>query len=358
VQFSGRVSISLGSRTVSLRMLPFRLVLRRAIGSALVLMGAAGLIFVISRLIPGDPARIALGPHATADEVEQLRRTMGLDQPIFIQFADFLRGLIHGDLGRSLYTSRPVATDLGTYFPATFELVLAATVIMVLAGIPLGALAARFRDEAIDGAVRILSLSGIAAPSFVWGIIFMLIFSYWLDWLPATGRLSAGLAVPPSVTGLLLVDSIFAGRFDAFVDALSHIILPATALSMAGLGQAARLTRTNMIETYGKPYIELARAFGLPGGLIAMRYALRPALVATLTVLGLDIAALLGNAFLVETVFNWPGLARYGVSAILNKDLNAIVGVVLVVAAFFLVVNILVDLGVAFVDPRIRTRAR
>jgi peptide/nickel transport system permease protein len=331
-----------------------RLAVQRLVGSALVLVGATALIFVLARLIPGDPARIALGPRASAEQVEQLRRTMGLDQPILTQFARFLRGLAHGDLGLSLYTTRPVATDLATYLPATLELVLVASLIMICAGIPLGMAAARRRDGPVDVLVRILSLGGIAAPSFVWGIIFMLVFAYGLDWLPATGRLGSDIPPPVPVTGLILVDALLDRRLDAFADALRHIVLPAIALAMAGLGQAARLTRANMVDVYGKPYIELARAFGLSARLIATRYALRPALIATLTVLGLDVAALLANAFLVETVFNWPGLARYGVAAILNKDLNAIVGVVIVVAAFFVVINIIVDIGVALVDPRIR----
>jgi peptide/nickel transport system permease protein len=224
----------------------------------------------------------------------------------------------------------------------------------VLVGIPLGVAAARHRDGPVDIAVRILSLGGIAAPSFVWAVVLMLVFSFALDWLPATGRLSADLAGPPAVTGMLLVDSLLAWRPEVFWDALRHIALPALCLSLAGLGQAARLTRTNMIEVYGKPYVELARGSGLPDRQIAFRFALRPALIATLTVLGLDVAALLGNAFLVETVFNWPGLARYGVSAILNKDLNAIVGIVIVVTAFFVIVNVLVDVGIALIDPRIR----
>ena len=335
-----------------------RLVLQRLGGSLLVLLGAAALVFVLARVIPGDPARIALGPRASVEAVQQLRQTMGLDLPLPLQFASFLSRLAHGDLGLSLYTRRPVVTDLATYAPATLELVLFAGLLIAVVGVSLGVVAARRRGTLVDAVVRLMSLAGIAAPSFVWGVILMLVFSYALGILPATGRLSPGVAPPLFLTGLYVVDAALSGDWRTCLDAMKHLILPATALAMAGIGQAARLTRANMVDVYARPYIEFFRAFGVAEGLIARRYALWPAMIPTLTVLGLDIAALLGNAFLVEAVFNWPGLARYGVSAILNKDLNAIVGIVVVVSFVFVMANAVVDICVSRVDPRIRLNAR
>jgi peptide/nickel transport system permease protein len=328
--------------------------LRRALACVVTFAGVSILIFGIARVIPGDPARIALGPMATADQVQQLRAQLGLDQPLTVQYVRYIAGVVHGNLGVSLYTNGQVAEDLRAGFPATFELVLVATVLMIGIGIPLGVIAARHRDGMTDAVTRLGALLGVVTPSFVWAVLLMLIFSDYLGWLPIEGRLSGNVAPPPTVTGLYLVDSLLAGQPRVFLDALQHIILPSIALAMASIGQTARLTRANVAEAYASPYVEMARAYGIAERRIAMRYALRPALIPTLTILGLDIAAKLGNAFLVETVFGWPGMARYGVQAILHKDLNGVVGTVLVIAAFFLIINIIVDVAVSLLDPRIR----
>ncbi len=332
--------------------------LRRALACVVTFVGVSILIFGIARVIPGDPARIALGPTATTDQVQQLRTQLGLDQPLPIQYARYISGVVHGDLGVSLYTNGAVAADLRAGFPATFELILVATLLMVGIGIPLGVIAARHRDGLADSVTRLGALLGVVTPSFVWAVLLMLIFSDYLGWLPIEGRLGENVAPPPTVTGLYLVDSLLAGEPRVFLDALAHIILPAVALAMASIGQTTRLTRANVAEAYASPYVEMARAYGISERRIAARYALRPALIPTLTILGLDIAAKLGNAFLVETVFGWPGMAQYGVQAILHKDLNGIVGTVLVIAAFFLVINMIVDAAVSLLDPRIRLGTR
>jgi peptide/nickel transport system permease protein len=331
--------------------------LRRLAAAIVVLAGVSVLIFLIARVIPGDPARIALGPIATEEQVAQLRARLFLDRPLVAQYAAFARGLLHGDLGMSLYTNRAVTTDLRQYLPATVELVVAASLLMVLAGIPLGVLAGHFRGRWPDHAARLASLLGIVAPSFVWSIILVLVFSYALDLTPVIGRLSDSVAAPPPVTGLITLDALIAGDWTALGDALWHLVLPTVALALSGAGQAARLTRANLGQSYASPYVDLARAYGFSGRAIAWKYALRPAMIPTLTILGLDFASKLGNAFLVETVFAWPGAARYGVNAILNKDLNAIMGVVMVIGLAFVVINLAIDLIVAYLDPRIRYRA-
>lgn len=329
---------------------------RRLLASIGVLIGVSIVIFVIARVIPGDPARIALGPMASAAQVEALRKQLYLDQPLPLQYLEFVKRLFQGDLGISLYTNRPVVTELAQSFPATMELVLIAGLLMVVLGIPMGIMAAYFRNRWPDAATRVISLLGVTTPSFVWAIFLMLLFSYALGWLPTLGRLSFGTTPPPTITGAFTVDALLTGNWATFWDALKHLLLPASALALSGLGQAARLTRANMLETYGKPYVEMARAFGVRERTVAMKYALRPAMIPTLTVLGLDFAAMLGNAFLVEIVFGWPGIARYAVQTMLHKDLNGIVGVTLVIAAVFLTVNLIVDLLVGWINPRIRFR--
>ncbi|MBW7922369.1 MAG: ABC transporter permease [Rubellimicrobium sp.] len=327
--------------------------LRRTGTALLVLFGVSILIFVIARVIPGDPARVALGPNATADQVAALRLALRLDDPVPLQYLHYMAGLVRGDLGISLYTNRPVTTDIAQFLPASLELIFTAGLLMVAIGLPLGIIAARFRGRWPDHVVRVVSLTGVSAPSFVWAVAFMLIFGYWLKWFPISQRLHDSFQVAP-VTGFLLIDTLLAGDGAAWRDAARHLVLPAFALALAGIGQAARLTRANMIETYDRPYIEMARAFGFAPGRIARRYAFRPSLIPSLTIIGLDFAAMLGSAFLVEQVFGWPGLSRYGVQVILRKDLNAIVGTVLVIAAMFILVNIIVDLLTVLFNPRIR----
>lgn len=334
-----------------------QLLLKRLGISLIVLIGVSMLIFAIARVIPGDPARIALGPNATDEQISKLRAEMHLDAPLPVQYGHFLADVSRGDLGTSLYTNRPVTQDIAEFLPATLELVLLAGLIMVCAGLPLGIIAARYRGQWPDHAVRVLALLSVSAPGFVWAVILMLLFAFYLPLFPIAGRLSDIYEIE-RVTGFLTIDTILSGNLNAFFDAIHHLILPAVALSLSGIGQAARLTRANMVETYDKPYIEMAQAYGFFPGRIARSYAFKPSLIPSLTIIGLDFAAMLGNAFLVEAVFAWPGLSRYGVAVILRKDLNAIMGTVLIIAITFLIVNIIVDLLIAYLNPRIRYSTR
>ena len=311
------------------------------------------LIFAIARVIPGDPARIALGPSATAEQVEKLRAELRLDEPITTQYGHFLSELVQGDLGISLYTNRPVVVDIAQFLPATLELIFVAGAMMIAIGLPLGIASARYRGTWIDNSIRMVALLGVSAPSFVWAVILMLLFAFFLPLFPIAGRISDTFAIQP-VTNFLLLDTLIAGNLAAFGNAAWHIVLPAFALALSGIGQTARLTRANMVETYDKPFIEMARSYGVPDRRIARRYAFKPSLIPALTIIGLDFAAMLGNAFLVEAVFAWPGLSRYGVSVILRKDLDAIVGTVLIISATFLIMNLIVDVLVTFINPRIR----
>lgn len=334
-----------------------RLLAKRLATSLIVLVGVSMLIFAIARIIPGDPARIALGPNATAEQIAALRAQLHLDQSIFVQYGHFVADVLRGDLGISLYTNRPVTTDIAQFLPATLELILVAGAMMIAFGLPLGIWSARYKGKWADNLIRLISLLGVSAPSFVWAVILMLLFAFYLPLFPIAGRISDDFAIVP-VTGFLLVDTLLAGEPRAFADAAWHIALPAFALALSGIGQAARLTRANMVETYERPYIEMARSYGFSERRIANRYAFKPSLIPSLTIIGLDFAAMLGNAFLVEAIFAWPGLSRYGVEVILRKDLNGIVGTVLIISATFLIVNIIVDLLIAFLNPRIRHSQR
>jgi peptide/nickel transport system permease protein len=334
-----------------------RLLAKRLGTSLIVLIGVSILIFAIARVIPGDPARIALGPNATAAAVATLRERLHLDESFISQYGYFVGDLLQGDLGVSLYTNRPVTTDIAQFLPATLELVIVSGLMMVVLGVPLGILSARYRGSWIDHLARFVTLLGVSAPSFVWAVILMLLFAYFVHVFPIAGRISDSITVEP-VTGFMLIDTLIHGDIEAFGDAVWHIILPAFALALSGIGQAARLVRSNMVETYDKPYIEMAEAYGFPEKRIARKYAFRPSMIPSLTIIGLDFAAMLGNAFLVEAVYAWPGLSRYGVAVILRKDLNAIVGTVLIISAMFLIVNLVVDLMVSIINPRIRLSQR
>lgn len=323
----------------------------------LVLLGLAILIFVIARIVPGDPARIALGPMATAEQVTELQNEMGLNDSYPKQLWTYLSGLAQGDLGKSLLTSRPVMDDIRAALPATLELVLFTIILQITVSIPLGVMAAVYRNTWVDNVLRVVSLIGVVTPGFVLAIILQLIAAYYLGFFPITGRLDGGIDFSADVTGLLIVDGTLAGRFDVVMDAVRHLFLPSIALAAAGIGQVMRITRTAMIEVASRDFVEASRAYGIPERVVTFRYMLRVASVAPLTILGLEFASLIGNAFIVEFVFSWPGIASYGVRTILQKDLNAVIGVVLVSGVFFVVANLAIDILLGFLDPRHRLRA-
>ena len=330
--------------------------LRRALTLLFVLLGLAILIFIIARIVPGDPARIALGPLATSVQVAELREEMGLNASFPVQLWSYLSGLAQGDLGKSLLTSRPVMDDIRGALPATFELVLVTIILQIVVSIPLGVMAAIYRNTWVDNILRVISLIGVVTPGFVLAIILQLIAAHYLGFLPVTGRLDGGIDFDANITGLLLVDGTLKGRFDVVLDAIRHLFLPAIALSAAGIGQVMRITRTAMIEVASRDFVEATRAYGIPEKIVTFRYMLRVASVAPLTILGLEFASLIGNAFIVEFVFSWPGIASYGVRTILQKDLNAVIGVVLVSGVFFVVANLTIDLLLGLLDPRHRLR--
>jgi len=332
----------------------FAFLIRRLVHSVFVLLGLSIVIFVISRIMPGDPARMAVGARAPQWVVDNLREQMHLEDPLYAQYFYWLRDAVRGDFGISLVTRRPVAEDVKEVFPATLELTVFAGLIMGGAGIGLGTLSAQHKDKWIDNVLRVVSYLGVVTPSFVFAILFLLLFGMSLQWMPTMGRISADVARPPSVTGLLIIDSLLAGNMRAFFDVLWHLLLPGLALAMSGLAQEARITRSTMSDNLTKDYIASARSLGIPEKVIMRKFLLKPSLIPTVSILGLDFAGTMSSAFLVEFIFNWPGMSRYGINAMLRKDLNAIAAVIMILGVVFIIVNIVVDLVIAQLDPRVR----
>jgi peptide/nickel transport system permease protein len=340
-----------------MRLGPF--ILRRLAISIFVLFGLSVLIFLIARVVPGDPARMALGPRAPVDVVERLRQQMYLDKPLLQQYGLWLRDVVaHGNLGDSLLTRRPVKQDIREFFPATLELVGLTAIFIIIAGISLGVISARYANTWVDKVVRLFSYLGIVTPAFAWAVILMLLFCFVWHLFPSYGRLTEGVTPPVTITGMYTIDSLLNGRLDLFWDAVVHLILPAIALALPPMSQAARLTRSSMADNQNKDYIASMIAYGVPNRVVTGKYLLKPSLISPITVMALDIAATFGYAFMVEKVFGFPGLARYGIQVMLNKDVNAIVGVVMVLGVVFITLNIVVDIIVAYLDPRIRLLGR
>ena len=329
-------------------------ILRRLLLSIFVLLGLSIVIFIIARVVPGDPARLALGPRAPEEVVEQLRKELHMDKSLPEQYWIWLtNALLHGDLGKSLVSKRPVMEDVKEYLPATLELVFFTAIFIIFFGIFFGTLAARYKDRWVDSLIRIFAYIGVSVPSFVLAVFFILIFAYAWPILPVLGRLSPQFTVP-RVTGFMILDSLLAGNLKAAWDAFLHLILPSFALALAPAFQEARITRSSMVDNLCKDYISAARGYGIPERKIMFKFLLKPSLIPTVSVMGMDIAAMIGQAFLVELIFNWPGLSRYGINAMLYKDLNAISGSVLIIGLVFTFMNILVDIIVASLDPRVR----
>jgi peptide/nickel transport system permease protein len=331
-------------------------ILRRLALLIPVLIGVSLLTFTLSHVVPGDPARLVAGPHASEAQVAATRHAFGLDRPLWRQYFTYIGNLLHGDLGNSLHTQRPVRDDLGDFLPATIELTLAAMILTILLGIPLGVLAAVYRDRWIDTVTRLFSISGVSIPVFWLGLMLQFLLYYRLGWVPSGSRLDTGLQPPPRLTGLYTLDSLLTGHLALFVNSLWHILLPAVVLSYGSLAVVSRMMRASMLEVMGRDYIRTARAKGVARRGVLWRHALRNALLPTITVAGLQMGYLLSGALLVEAVFSWSGIGLYAVQSIVSSDFNAIMSVTLVIAAMFILINLFVDILYAVVDPRIHYR--
>ncbi|HEV8674495.1 MAG TPA: ABC transporter permease [Methylomirabilota bacterium] len=331
-------------------------VARRLLLLGPMLLGITLLSFVLSQAIPADPVTANLGEQAAADPqiVAAFRHEWGLDRPLPAQYGIYLWNLLQGNLGVSISTRQPVLLDLQQRFPATIELAVVAMALSVLVGIPLGILSAVRRDSLLDQLTRVASLVGVSMPVFWLGLVALVVFYARLGWAPAPGRLSATMSPPPLVTGFLLLDAVLAGRLDAALDSLHHLVLPAVVLSTYNLGVLARLTRGSTLDVLGEDYVRTARAKGLDERAVTLRHAARNALVPVVTVIGLSFGRLLSGAVIIESVFAWPGLGLYAFRSATSLDFPAIMGVGMVVATVYVLANLLVDVAYAFIDPRIQ----
>ena len=327
-------------------------ILKRILLAIPVLIGVSIIVFLIMRVFSADPAPVVLGQHATAEAMEAWREANGLNDPLIVQYFDFLTGALTGNLGESYYTHTPVTQELLSRFPATVELALVAIVIAAVAGVALGVVSATHKNSWIDGFSTILALVGVSMPIFWLGVLLIILFAGVLHVLPSSGRIDP-LLQPVGGTDLYLIDTLLMGDFEAFGDALSHIILPALALSMYSMAVITRMTRSSMLETLNEDYVRTARAKGLKKRRVDIHHALRNAMLPVTTVIGLQLGSLLGGAMLTETVFAWPGIGKYVVDCILKSDFPVVQGAVLLIGVIFIVINLVVDVIYAYLDPRI-----
>jgi peptide/nickel transport system permease protein len=328
-------------------------IVRRLIGAIPVMFGLSIILFMFIHLLPGDPASAILGQHSTPERIAEVREALGLNDPLWQQYLRYVGNLLNGDFGSSVVNNQPVLREFLVRFPATIELTVAALLFAIGVGIPLGRYAARHAQGWSDGMVTIVSLLGISIPVFVLGLTLQYIFAVQLGWLPAGGRIDprAGLVFR---TNFVLIDAILMGRPALFLDGLSHLILPAIALGSIPLAIITRITRASVLDVNNEDYVRTARAKGLSEGRVDSRHIMRNAWLPVITVVGIQVGGLLGGAVITETVFAWNGVGRFVVDAIKSRDYLVIQNTILIFAIIFLIVNLLVDVLYAYLNPRIR----
>jgi peptide/nickel transport system permease protein len=318
-------------------------------------LGLLAITFFIGRVVPIDPVLSVVGDRAPQAVYERVREEMGLDRPLIVQFASYVGDVVQGDLGHSVSTQRPVIEDLARVFPATLEMATVGIIIGVLLGVPMGVWAASRQGSILDQAIRVVGLLGYSVPAFWLGLVGLAVFYARLQWVSGPGRLDIyydGL-VPP-VTGLMLVDSLIAGDMLIFMNAVQHLVLPASILGFFSLAYIARMTRSFMLDQLSQEYVTTARVKGVPERRVIWRHAFRPILIPLITVIGLSYAGLLEGSVMIETVFSWPGIGNYLTNALLNADMNAVLGATLVIGAVFIGINKLSDVLYRVLDPRAR----
>lgn len=323
----------------------------------LVLVGLSILTFIITRVAPGDPAALWVGPRASAAQIARATVELGLNRPLPVQYGIYMWDLIHGNLGVSIETHQPVASNIAAYLPASLELVTSGMLIAVVLGLPLGVLAAMRPGGAFDTLARLVAVLSVSMPTFWLAFLLQIVFFKDLGILPLAGRVSELVTVLypiKTITGFMTVDSLLAGNWPAFWSTLQHLVLPALTIAAYPFGLILRMTRASLLDVISLDHVRLLRALGQKRHAIAFRYGLKNALPATLTVLSLTFAYSLTGTFLVESVFNWPGLGNYTAQAVVTNDYPAVMGVTLVIGMIYVVLNLIVDLVIAAIDPRVR----
>ncbi|MDQ3781045.1 MAG: ABC transporter permease [Chloroflexota bacterium] len=330
-----------------------RLIVRRLLFLVLVLFGLSIVTFSLSHIVPGDPARLMAGPRASKSAVDKIREKYGLNDPLPVQYVDYVNGVVRLDFGDSFTSRRPVKQDLQRYLPATAELALYAFLFSTVVGVPLGMLSAVRRNHWPDHLARFISISGLALPVFWLAIMAQFVFFGKLGWLPDGERLPIGVDPPRTITSLYTIDALLTGNWEVLRIAVSHLAMPVLVLAYGSLAVITRMVRGGMLEVLNQDYIRTARAKGIIQRRVILGHALKNALLPTVTSLGLQIGLLLSGAFLVEIVFSWPGIGRYAVEAIQRLDYNATMATTLIIALVFVLMNLFVDILYLFLDPRI-----
>jgi peptide/nickel transport system permease protein len=334
------------------------MVLKRLLFAVPSLIGVIIVTFLLTRALPGDPAAYFAGPAATKEAIEQIRVKLGLDKPLPVQFVRYVTDLSRGDLGVSLTTGQPVATEIATRLPASGELTLLGLLVSMAIAVPLGILAATRPNSPIDHACRVISTAGVSLPVFFTGLILVYVFYYQLGWAPAPlGRLDVFNSPPPHVTGFYLIDSLLAGNFETFVASLKQLALPAITLGIFSLAPIARMTRASMLAVLSSDFVRTARASGLSSFTIIITYAFRNAMLPVITTLGMVFSFLLGANVLVEKVFAWPGIGSFAVEALIASDFAPLQGFVLTMAIMYIALNLVIDILYGVIDPRVRLEA-
>jgi len=322
------------------------------------IIGVVIVTFLLTRALPGDPAAYFAGPAATEEAIAQIRKQLGLHLPLLAQFGRYVQDLLSGDLGSSLTTGQPVASELASRLPASAELTLIGLLIAMVIAIPLGILAATRPGSWIDHACRIISTAGVSLPVFFLGLILVYIFYYQLGWAPAPlGRLDAFALPPPTITGFYLIDTLTMGDFETFRAAIAQLFLPALTLGIFALAPIARMTRASMLAVLASDFVRTARANGLTPYTIIVTYAFRNAMLPVITTLGMVFSFLLGANVLVEKVFAWPGIGSYAVEALIASDFAPVQGFVLAMAILYVLLNLLIDILYIIIDPRMKVDA-
>lgn len=330
--------------------------LRRLALLVLVLGGIVVVTFFMVRIVPSDPARLYVGGRAHADQLEQVRHKLGLDRSLAVQFGLYVRGLLSGDLGHSLRTRHGVLADIIHFLPASLELIFVAMFIAIIVGVLLGAASAQRRGTFVDHGSRVAAIAGVSLPAFFLAIILQIIFFRLLHWFPVAGQIDSVVEQShpvKAITGMVVVDALITGNFVSFGDAAHHLVLPALALAAFPAGLVARMTRSAMVEALETDYVKMARAMGVRQRVIVLKYAMKNSLAPVFTVVGLMFAWALVGTFFVEQIFAWPGIGTYATDSILSLDYPAIMGVTIVVAFMYVFANLVVDLLIAWVDPRV-----
>jgi ABC-type dipeptide/oligopeptide/nickel transport system permease component len=326
------------------------MVARRIMWMPPTLFGLVLIVFAISHVIPSDPARVMAGENAPAEQVQALRHKYGLDLPLPRQFLRYVGDTATGNMGTSLFTQRPVAEDLWSRLPATLELALYAMVIAVVSGVPLGVVAALRRNSLLDHVVRVATITGLAMAAFWLAILLQLLFSMWLGLTPVQGRIDGW--GPDPITGFYTIDAVLRGDWETLGQSLRYLALPMLTLALPAMATIVRFTRAGVLNVMLSNFVFYQTAMGIPRRRVVWKYILRSALIGTLTQIGLIFGNLIAGAVVVETVFDWPGLGSFAVNSILQSDYNAIMGFTLFVGVVFILVNLLVDVAQAVLDPR------